>query len=42
MGSSFQSGRLTVERMLERRVDTSDDNPQMEMAELGALQTLTD
>ncbi|MCZ8320048.1 MAG: phospholipase D-like domain-containing protein [Novosphingobium sp.] len=40
--SSFQSGRLTVERMLERRVDTSDDNPQMELAELGALQTLTD
>ena len=40
--SSFQSGRLTVERMLERRVDTSDDNPQAEMVELGALQTLTD
>ena len=35
--SSFQSGRLTVERMLERRVDTSDDNPQMEMVELGMI-----
>jgi hypothetical protein len=40
--SSFQSGRLTLERMLERRVDTTEDNPQIEMAELGALRTLTD
>lgn len=40
--SSFQSGRLTVERMLARRVDTSTDNPQAEMEELKVLQTLTD
>jgi len=40
--SSFQSGRLTVERMLDRRVDTSEDNLQLEMEELSVLQTLTD
>jgi superfamily II DNA or RNA helicase len=40
--SSFQSGRLTVERMLERRVDTSQDNPQLEMVEMGVLQSLTE
>ena len=39
--SSFKSGRLTVERMLERRVDESADDAQQEMAELGVLQTLT-
>lgn len=40
--SSFMSGKLTVERMLERRVDESQDDAQMELQELGVLQTLTD
>lgn len=40
--SSFMSGRLTVERMLERRVDDTEDDAQTEMLELGVLQTLTD
>ena len=40
--SSFESGRLTVQRMLDRTVDMSEDNEQLEMAELGILQTLTE
>lgn len=40
--SSFMSGKLTVERMLARRVDDSEDDAQMELEELGVLQTLTD
>lgn len=40
--SSFMSGRLTVERMLERRVDKTEDDAQTEMLEHGVLETLTD
>lgn len=40
--SSFMSGLMTVERMLERRVDETGDDAQAEMLELGVLQTLTD
>lgn len=40
--SSFMSGRLTVERMLERRVDDTEDDAQTEMLEHGVLETLTD
>ena len=40
--SSFMSGLMTVERMLERRVDETADDAQTEMLELEVLQTLTD
>lgn len=40
--SSFMSGLMTVERMLERRVDDTADDEQAELLELGVLQTLTD
>lgn len=40
--SSFMSGLMTVERMLERRVDETADDAQTELLELGVLQTLTD